>query len=77
MFIEMFINNLAIHHFRVLRTKGQSNRSTALVLALQLDAVAHGARVTMVKSFSSSDTAEPAFIAMEYLSPFITGLRAS
>lgn len=38
-----------------------------LVLALQLDAVAHGARVTMVKSFSSSDTAEPAFIAMEYL----------
>merc|ERR1719182_385459 len=57
-----------------------------LVLALQLDAVAHGARVTMVKSFSSSDTAEPAFVAMEYLLllrciikevAFVTEIRAN
>jgi hypothetical protein len=39
----------------------------ALVLALQLYAVAHGARVAVIEFFTSSDTAEPAFIAMEYL----------
>jgi hypothetical protein len=38
-----------------------------LVLALQLYAVAHGARVAMVEPFTPSDATEPTFIAMENL----------